>query len=261
MKRTGTQIFLCAMFLVATSNLICHRCALAFQSLSTMRSEALCSRVAASRHPRSFQFTTLRFQLPLSSLSTTRLKQRNGNSGDSTRIDRAQPAWTFNTYQPTYKPTTPANSTNNTRQFSISSEEWIVPSVIPIPEESLQISFARSSGAGGQNVNKLNTKVEIRFHLDSASWIPAEVRERLKTNEANRINNEGYFSITCQEYRTQAQNRKEALRKLQDILKESWKRPKVRKMRKGLSQKTKENRRDMKRRVAEKKAMRKSVDF
>ncbi|KAL7502008.1 hypothetical protein ACHAWX_000427, partial [Stephanocyclus meneghinianus] len=175
--------------------------------------------------------------------------------------DRAQPAWAFNTYQPTYKPTTRTNSTNNTRQFSESSEEWIVPSVIQIPEESLQISFARSSGAGGQNVNKLNTKVEIRFHLDSASWIPAEVRERLKTNEANRINNEGYFSITCQEYRTQAQNRKEALRKLQDIVKESWKRPKVRKMRKGLSQKTKENRRDMKRRVAEKKAMRKSVDF
>ncbi|KAL3783518.1 hypothetical protein HJC23_009483 [Cyclotella cryptica] len=249
------------MLLAATtSNSLCPRGALAFRCcLSMMRSEALCRRVAASRRPRSLHFTPPEFHLPLSTLSTTRLKQHSGSSEDSSRIDKAQPTWTFTPYQPTSRTNNSYN--NSTRRFSASSEDWVVPSVVPIPEESLQISFARSSGAGGQNVNKLNTRVEIRFHVDSASWIPAEVRERLKTNEANRINNEGYFSITCQEYRTQAQNRKEAFKKLQDILKDSWKRPKIRKMRKGLSQKTKENRRDMKRRVAEKKAMRKSVDF
>jgi protein subunit release factor B len=144
---------------------------------------------------------------------------------------------------------------------SSSASEWKVPEIIPIPEEALDISFVRSSGAGGQNVNKLNTKVELRFHVDSASWIPSEVRDRLKTNESNRINNEGYFSLTCQEYRTQVQNRKEALNKLREILKESWKRPKVRKMRQGLSKKTKENRMEMKRRNAEKKATRGRVDF
>lgn len=97
--------------------------------------------------------------------------------------------------------------------------------------------------------------------MDSATWLPGEVRDRLKANEANRINNEGVFSLTCQEHRTQIQNRKEALSKLREIVRESWVRPKVRKMRKGLSQKTKENRMEMKRRIGEKKANRKRVDF
>ncbi|KAL3765480.1 hypothetical protein ACHAWO_009325 [Cyclotella atomus] len=179
-----------------------------------------------------------------------------GSSDDSPNTS-VEPTWTYTPYQ-----TPPPSRPNpNRRTFSTTNSEWIIPSPIPIPEESLEISFARSSGAGGQNVNKLNTKVELRFHVDTASWLPLEVRERLKINEANRINNEGYFVLTCQEYRTQVQNRKEAISKLSEILKESWKRPKVRKMRKGLTKKAKENRMENKRRVGEKKEMRKRVDF
>ncbi len=154
------------------------------------------------------------------------------------------------------------NNNNSTRQFTNSAnDDWNVPDIIQIPEDQLQISFSRSSGAGGQNVNKVNTKVELRFHLDSAKWIPDEVRQRLKSNESNRINNEGFMTVTSQEFRTQAQNRKDALKKLEDILRNSWARPKVRKMRKGLSKKTKENRREMKKRIGEKKASRKRVEF
>lgn len=229
-----------AMFLVTASHLLCQRGALAF------RPSVLLSHCSYRVLPRQFP------------LSTTKLKRQEETRNDSSS-DKVEPTWVFTPYQPSPQPK-PRSKTTITRQFS-SSPEWTIPDIIPIPEESLQITFARSSGAGGQNVNKVNTKVELRFHVDTASWIPAEVRERLKINEANRINNEGYFSLTCQENRTQVQNRKEALRKLQDILRESWKRPKVRKMRKGLSQKTKENRREMKRRVSEKKANRKSVDF
>ena len=107
----------------------------------------------------------------------------------------------------------------------------------------------------------MNTKVEIRFHLDSATWIPHEVRQRLKSNESNRINNEGYMTITSQEYRTQVQNRKDAMKKLKDIIRNSWARPKVRKMRKGLTKKAKENRREMKKKISMKKESRKRVDF
>jgi peptidyl-tRNA hydrolase ICT1 len=49
-----------------------------------------------------------------------------------------------------------------------------------IPVDQLQITYDRSSGAGGQNVNKVATKVDLRFHVDSASWISDAVKNRLK---------------------------------------------------------------------------------
>lgn len=146
------------------------------------------------------------------------------------------------------------------RRFS-SNSEWRVPNRITIPEDRLEVSFVRSSGAGGQNVNKVNTKVEMRFLLRDASWIPAEVRTRIRQNEANRINKDGYLTVTSQEHRTQAQNRKDAIKKLEDIILRSYPRPKVRKMRKGVSKKAKEIKKENKKRMSQKKANRRSVDF
>mmetsp|Transcript_19387 Transcript_19387/g.38892 ORF Transcript_19387/g.38892 Transcript_19387/m.38892 type:complete len:275 (-) Transcript_19387:55-879(-) len=192
-------------------------------------------------------------------------QQSNGDNVDQTKQQDFENTWTYLPYKappPPKNPKSRFNNNNSTRQFSNSAnDDWTVPEFIQIPEDQLQISFSRSSGAGGQNVNKVNTKVELRFHLDSAKWIPQEVRQRLKSNESNRISNEGMMTVTSQEYRTQAQNRKDALKKLEDILRNSWARPKVRKMRKGLSKKTKENRREMKKRIGEKKASRRRVEF
>lgn len=92
---------------------------------------------------------------------------------------------------------------------------------INIPLNKLDVSFSRSGGAGGQNVNKVNTKVEFRFKVENAEWIERETKERLKELFPNKINNEGDFIITCQEHRTQEQNRKEAERKLQMIIHEA----------------------------------------
>ena len=177
---------------------------------------------------------------------------RGAEGGDS-----FEPTWTYTPYKP------PPKRPNQRRSFSTRRRngEWKVPEHITIPENELQISFARASGAGGQNVNKVNTKVEIRFHLPSADWIPAEVRDRLQSNEANRINNEGYMSITSQEHRTQMQNRKDAMKKLQDMVRRSWARPKVRKMRKGPTRKAKEKRLENKKKNSLKKQSRGRLDF
>lgn len=234
------------VFVMTAARLLCRRGAIAFN-------HPFIAPFAAQHH--SFHHNVR--SIPSTYASSTRLKQ-NQDADDNSSRNEVEPTWVYTPYKP--PSTQKAHNKSITRPFS-SSPGWKIPDVISIPDDALQITFARSSGAGGQNVNKLNTKVEIRFHLDSATWLPLEVRDRLKTNEANRINKEGYFNLTCQEHRTQVQNRKEAMNKLHEIIKESWKRPKVRKMRNGLSKKTKENRMELKRRIGEKKASRKKVDF
>ncbi len=72
---------------------------------------------------------------------------------------------------------------------------------ISIPMERLEMHFSRSSGPGGQNVNKVNTKAEIRFVVREAEWIPEQVRARLLELHANRVNVDGELVITCQEHR------------------------------------------------------------
>ncbi|XP_071917897.1 uncharacterized protein [Coffea arabica] len=94
----------------------------------------------------------------------------------------------------------------------------------PIPKITLDhvtVNFARSGGPGGQNVNKVNTKVDMRFNVRNADWLSERVKERIMQMEKNRINKDGELVISSTRTRTQKGNIEDALAKLQAIIDEA----------------------------------------
>lgn len=128
---------------------------------------------------------------------------------------------------------------------------------VTIPRAMIDTNFSRSSGAGGQNVNKVNTKAEIRFKLDAAAWIEQDVKERFRDMWSANINGEGEVFIQAQQHRTQEANLEAAYEKLTIMLRKAAVVPKVRMQRTGLSELTKEQRREDKRRRSDMKERRK----
>jgi len=87
-----------------------------------------------------------------------------------------------------------------------------------IPIDELKITHSRSSGPGGQNVNKVNTKVEIRFHVDSAKWIPEILKPKLMQVESSRITKDGYLVIRSEKTRSQILNQADCLDRLRAMI-------------------------------------------
>jgi ribosome-associated protein len=83
-----------------------------------------------------------------------------------------------------------------------------------IPESEFLVLTSRSSGPGGQNVNKVNTKVEIHFNVQLSSGLSPAEKELICRNLKNRINLAGELVVKSQSERTQLSNRKKALEKL-----------------------------------------------
>eukprot|EP01132_Coremiostelium_polycephalum_P012753 gene12753-15594_t len=86
------------------------------------------------------------------------------------------------------------------------------------PRDKVEVHHSKSSGAGGQNVNKVNTKVEIRFNLEKADWVPDHAKLKLKEEYSKYLNNDGDFYITSEKHREQKLNLKDCFEKLDHIL-------------------------------------------
>ncbi|MDN3588000.1 alternative ribosome rescue aminoacyl-tRNA hydrolase ArfB [Pedobacter aquatilis] len=96
--------------------------------------------------------------------------------------------------------------------------------MIPDKEQILKnISFktSRSSGKGGQNVNKVSSKVELIFNISTASFLSQQEKELLLKKLSNRIDNEGLLHIVTQEDRSQLLNKEKTIVKLIDLIKKS----------------------------------------
>ncbi|XP_020807204.1 peptidyl-tRNA hydrolase ICT1, mitochondrial [Drosophila serrata] len=141
------------------------------------------------------------------------LRQSTSSGGSSTllgrqlsyksdlSLDKIYPSARLQLYTP---PPPPPGSNNKFNGF--------------IPMDKVEITYSRSSGPGGQHVNTVNTKVDLRFKLAEAEWIPEQTRQKLLKELANRITKDGYFYIKSDLTRSQQMNLADALEKLRTII-------------------------------------------
>jgi len=96
---------------------------------------------------------------------------------------------------------------------------------ISIDESEIEESFVRSSGPGGQNVNKLSTAVQLRFDVRHSPSLPNDVALRLMRLAGRRVTKDGVLVIIAQNHRTQERNRAEALERLVALVRQAAVRP------------------------------------
>ncbi len=99
---------------------------------------------------------------------------------------------------------------------------------LAIPDQELEERFVRSSGPGGQNVNKVSTAVELRFDVARSPSLPEAVRERLLARRDRRITDDGVLVLSAQRFRTQDRNREDARDRLAAVIAAALTAPKKR---------------------------------
>jgi ribosome-associated protein len=130
--------------------------------------------------------------------------------------------------------------------MSSSTEELIVTDSVRIPLSEFSFASSRSSGPGGQNVNKVNSRIQLRWKPFESASISAEVAERFAKLAGRRMTTDGECIITGQQFRDAPKNREDCLNRLAELVRAALHRPKARRA-------TKPSRGSKERRLKEKK--------
>jgi ribosome-associated protein len=100
---------------------------------------------------------------------------------------------------------------------------------ISIDEKELEVDFIRSSGPGGQNINKVSTAVQLRFNLRRSSALPEDVKKRLAALAGKRLSESGEIIIEAKRFRTQTKNREDAIQRLTSLIRQAAQKSTLRK--------------------------------
>lgn len=133
-----------------------------------------------------------------------------------------------------------------------------VSSRVVIPDSEIQIHAMRSQGAGGQHVNKVSSAVHLQFDISASSLPPFYKEELLKLND-HRISEDGVITIKAQQFRSQEQNREDALNRLRMLI-QSVAMPKKKRKATKPTKSSRVRRLENKKKVGKLKALRKSLE-
>lgn len=136
----------------------------------------------------------------------------------------------------------------------------IISPSISINESEIKEEFIRSSGPGGQNVNKVSTAVQLRFNITDSPSLPDELKERLIKIAGRRVLANGELVITARRFREQHKNRQDAFDRLSALILRAAEKP-VRRIRTRPTANSKEKRIKAKQRRSGIKEMRKNPDY